>query len=245
MEHSFLMDTDFNNNLEQIIIRSDTKNSFTFAILNPLYQKDKNENSTEHSHVFSIVLINFLEFMQLKKLTDFDVKGLTKDEIYLNLICLIFNEYISNMKEDIAQWDFFVPNFIKEDKYKININLIKNKDTKRLISLSDKIEYIFKIILGSFNRKRKKPIGIMKDSTVVFFNDMVEKIDKHIENLLNINRDYRFQQIDLLNFSDYFDMKFNRDGSGNIYPDTKVNFDKGIQTEIEKDKKGTDLKNKK
>ena len=32
------------------------------------------------------------------------------------------------------------------------------------------LEYIFKIILGSFNKKRKKPIGIFTENTVKLFN---------------------------------------------------------------------------
>ena len=41
-----------------------------------------------------------------------------------------------------------------------------------------------------------------------------------------------------MNFNDYFDLKFDRDAAGNIYPDTSIEFDKGIQTDITKDKKG-------
>ena len=238
IEQSFLMNDEFNDNLEKIIIKSNGKDAFTFAVLNPLYKKDETENSTEHAHVYSLIIINFLEFLQLKKLSDYQVKGLTKDEIYINLISLMFNDYMKNMKDDINRWDFFIPNFIKEDKYKINLDLIKNKDTKRLVQSNEKLEYIFKIILGSFNKKRKKPIGIMKDSTVVYLNDMIIKIEKLIEKLLDINRDYRFQKIDLMNFNDYFNMKFDRDAAGNIYPDTSIQFDKGIETDITKDKKG-------
>lgn len=244
LENSFLMNDDFNDNLEKIIIKSEGKKQFTFAILNPLYQKDVNENSTEHAHVYSLIIINFLEFLQLKKIIEYDVKGLTKDEIYLNLICVLFNDYMTDMKDDINRWDFFVPSFIKEDKYKINTDLIKDDTTRKLIKSSEKVEYIFKIILGSFNKKRKKPIGIMKDSTVVFFNDMVDNINNFIEKLLDINREYRFQKIDLLNFNDFFDMKFDRDGSGDVYPDTSIEFEKGIQTDIQKDKKGKDFKKK-
>ncbi|NCU26031.1 hypothetical protein EOM86_04835, partial [Candidatus Nomurabacteria bacterium] len=77
------------------------------------------------------------------------ITGLTKDEIYINLICTLFNEYINNIKDDIESWEFFVPNFIKEDKFKINIDLIRNKDTQKLIKSSEKVEYIFKVSCGS------------------------------------------------------------------------------------------------
>ena len=42
--------------------------------------------------------------------------------------------------------------------------------TKDYLEQDPKLEYIFKIILGSFNKKRKKAIGIFTDNTVKLFN---------------------------------------------------------------------------
>jgi hypothetical protein len=141
------------------------------------------------------------------------------------------------MKDDIDNWDIIIPEFIKDDKFKLNINLIRNKDTKEYVMSSPKVEYVFKIILGSYNKRRKKPVGIMTEGSVDLFNKMVDRIDRHLENLLTINRDYRFQKIDLLNFAEYFDMQFDKDAAGEIYPDTTINFEKEPETEITKGKK--------
>ena len=237
-KNSFLMDEEnFNSNMEKIIVRIEGDDKFTFEILNPLYAKNIDTNSTEHAQIFSLVIMNFLEFLQLKDINHYTPKGLTKDEMYINLISVLFNDYLLNMKDDIAEWDIIIPEFIKDDKFKININLIRNKDTKELVKSSPKVEYVFKIILGTYNKKRKKPIGIMTEGSVDLFNKMVEKIDKHLEELLNVNRDYRFQKIDLLNFADYFDMKLDKDAAGEIYPDTKIEFQKEEETEMQKGKK--------
>jgi hypothetical protein len=84
----------------------------------------------------------------------------------------------------------------------------------------------------------KKPIGVMTDSTVEMLNKMVERIKKHIENLLEINRDYRYQKIDLLNFAEYFNMKYDKDAGDEVYPDVGIQFEKEPETEITKGKKG-------
>ena len=239
-QNSFLMsDGEYNENLEKIIIRINGDDKYSFAVLNPLYQRNSEENQTEYSHVFSLILMSFLEFLQLKEIEKVKITGLTKDEIYINLICTLFNEYINNIKDDIESWEFFVPNFIKEDKFKINIDLIRNKDTQKLIKSSEKVEYIFKVILGSYKKHKKKPIGVMKESTVDFFNKMVDRISKHIESLLNINRDYIFQKVDLLNFNDYFNIKFDRDAAGDVYPDMNKPLS---QPEMGNSKKGKDGK---
>jgi spore coat polysaccharide biosynthesis predicted glycosyltransferase SpsG len=49
------------------------------------------------------------------------------------------------------------------------MELIPNKLTKQIISENKKFEYIFKVILGSFNKKKKKPIGIFTDKTIQIF----------------------------------------------------------------------------
>jgi hypothetical protein len=238
MGSSFLMkDDEFNDNLEKIMIRVDGDDKYSFEILNPLYQRTKDENFSEHSQIFSIILVNFLEFLQLKTIDNYKPKGLTKDEMYINLISILFNDYMENMKDDILRWEITIPDFVKDDKFKININLIRNKDTQEFIKSSEKIEYIFKVILGSFQKKRKKPIGIMTDKTVELYNKIIDKITTHIEELLNINREYRFQKIDLLNFADYFDMKIDTDSQGQVYPDISVKFDKEAETTNKKGKK--------
>jgi len=239
IDNSFLMeDGEYNNNLEKIIIKIDGNDRYTFEILNPMFEKNRDNNMTEHSQIYSLIIINFLEFLQLVNIEKYKPKGLTNDEMYINLICDIFNDYIFNMKEDIEKWDIIIPEFIKKDKFKININLIRNNKTREYIKSNSKIEYIFKIILGSYNKKRKKPIGIMTDNTVELLNNMVVRIKKHIDNLLNINKEYRFKKIDLLNFGEYFNLKTDKDGSGEIYTDIGVQFEDEEKTEITKGKKG-------
>jgi hypothetical protein len=234
----------FNENLEKIIIRIDGDDKYSFEILNPLFQRNNEDNLTEHSQVFSLIIVNFLEYLQLVNIEKYKTKGLTDNDMYINLICTLFNDYMANMKEDVEKWDIIIPQFIKNDKFKININLIRNKDTRELIKSGDKIEYVFKIILGSFNKKRKKPVGVMTENTVELFNKMVERINKHIEIQLNINREYRFKQIDLLNFADYFDMKFDQDAAGEEYPDVGIQFEKEPTTQELKGKKGKTTKKK-
>jgi len=237
--NSFLMvNGEYNDNLERIIIRIDGDDRYTFEILNPLFERNTDDALTEHAQVFSLVLVNFLEFLQLINIEKYKPKGLTNDEMYINLICALFNDYMEDIKEDIEKWDIIIPEFIKKDKFKINLNLIRDKNTRNFIKMNDKIEYIFKIILGSYNKRRKKPIGVMTESTVDMFNKMVERIKTHIDNLLELNKDYRFQKIDLLNFGEYFNMVYDTDSKGDIYPDIGIQFEKEPETEIGKGKKG-------
>ena len=69
------------------------------------------------------------------------------------------------------------------------------------------MEYIFKVVLGSLGKTKKKPIGVFTEQTLTLFNQFVEKLNLFIDNKLNINRNYELQKNDLLNFKDYFHLK--------------------------------------
>lgn len=236
IENSFLMDPDtFNDNLEKIVIKIDDKPKYSFEILNPLYKRMELTNNTEHVQTYSLILLKFLEFLQLVNFDKTKLSKFTKDELYVELMCNLFNEYIKNNEKNILNWDFAIPSFFKEDKFKINIDFIPNEETKKYIKSDEKIEYIFKCILGSFNKKKKKPIGVFTETTLILFNDFIDKIEVFIEKLLKINRERELQKTDLKNFKDYFNLKYEVDSTGEIYPD--------MYDEFEEDT-GEDKKNK-
>jgi hypothetical protein len=232
---------DFNDNLEKIVIKVEGNDEMSFEILNPLYKRVSYQNTAEYVEMYSLILLNFLEFCQLIDINSYKVKANIKDEIYIDLICQLFNEYIDNIKKDIEEWNINIPAFFRDEKFNINIDLLNNKKTVDHLKSDKKIEYIFKVILGSFNKRRKKPVGIFNDQTVEIFNQFVDKINKHVDKLLNINREYNLQKSDLLNFNDYFKLHFNIDNSGKLFPDVYNHFK---DVEISGTKKNKDKKSK-
>jgi hypothetical protein len=114
--------------------------------------------------------------------------------------------------------------------------LIPNKLTNDIISESDKLEYVFKVILGSFNRKRKKPIGIFTENTIILFNTFVDKIDHIVDLHLNKLREIDLTRGGLLDFQDFFEIKYDKDGSGEVYPDVYDTFEKEPSSEKKKGK---------
>lgn len=218
LNNSFLMD-DFNENLEKIIIRINGNDEHSFEILNPSYEKMNMDNKTEYLETYTLILLNFLEFLQLVDFEKIKLKEITKDELYIELISAIFNNYADDIKKDLSEWIISIPDFFTEDKFRINTFLLKNEKTIELIKSNGKIEYIFKLILSSFNKKKKKPIGIFNEKTIELFNKEVDKISNYLEGVLKINREYMLRNNDLLNFKDYFNVKYSTDADQQIYPD--------------------------
>ena len=236
-EGSFLMDDDFQKNIEKLIIRNSNAD-MSFELLNPLYSRLSENNDTEFVEIYTLILINFLNFCQSVNLTDLKLKGQTKDEIYIYLICKLYNIYIGEVKQDLLDFDFVVPDFFDKEKFKINTELIKNKVTKEYLSESEKLEYIFKVILGSFSKKRKKAIGIFTDNTVKLFNKFIDDIEDHIGTYLQRISEIELTRAGLLDFGDYFDIVYDVDGDGEVYPDVYSEFEKGNGDSKKKKDKG-------
>lgn len=232
---SFLMEDEYQNNLEKLLIRTRTKD-LSFELLNPLYKRISDNNSTEFVEIYTLILVNFLNFCQSVDLGDIKLKGDKKDEVYLYLMCKLFNIYVSEVKQDLLDFDFTVPAFFDKEKFKINTELLSNKLTKEYLQESDKLEYIFKVILGSFNKKRKKAIGVFTDNTVSLFNGFVDDISNHIERYLNKVHEVELNRAGLLDFGDFFEIKYDQDAEGEVYPDIYSEFEKGVSPD--KKKKG-------
>lgn len=234
-KNSFLMNSDFQKNIEKLIIRT-KDGDHSFELLNPLYKKMSIDNSTDFVEIYTLILVNFLNFCQSINIEDIKIKGNSKEECYIYIISKIYNIYLSQVKEDLLDFDFEVPEFFNKDKFKINTELLTNKLTKSYIEEDPKLEYIFKVILGSLNKKKKKAIGIFTENTVILFNKLIDTINNHIEKYLGKIHEIELTRSGLLDFSDYLDIKYDVDGSGMTYPDVYSDF--GGESTEDKKKKG-------
>lgn len=233
-DSSFLMNDKFQDNLEKIVVRVKGKDA-SFEILNPLYTRISSDNSTEFTDIYTLILLNFLTFCQSVNLDDIKLKGERRDLLYIYLICKLFNIYVADVRDDLEAFEFVIPQFFDKEKFKINRELIGNKLTREIIDESDKLEYIFKVLLGSLNKKRKKPIGVFTDSTVVLFNNFVDKINTLLDNHLKKMREVQITQAGLLSFDDFFEINFDTDANNEVYPDV---YDEIQKASDKKDKKG-------
>ena len=215
---SFLMDGDFQKNVEKLLVRTDDS-EINFQILNPLYTRISSINNTEFVEIYTLLLVNFLNFCQSIDYDTIKLNGIKRHDVYLYLMSKLFNIYVSEVKEDLLNFDFTIPEFFDKHKFRINKELVPNKLTQTLIEEDKKLEYIFKIILGSFSTKKRKAIGIFTQSTLDLFNRFVDRINNLIDEYLNKKSEKELTQNQLVDFSKWFDLKIDKDAEGDVYPD--------------------------
>lgn len=164
------------NIIEGIIIKAGEKIaqvvSYEFEILNEAYEKEN-----ESRDFYDIVISDLNEF-----LADYNIPMLeaeNKDQLYLNIICNIFNNYCEQrtVNESIDEKYLMPPQFGYNGK--LNKALITNKETIEWINKAPIYEALFKVFLSSF-RKYKKPYGLLTDAIVNKFNSYVTLINGYI-----------------------------------------------------------------
>jgi len=237
---SFLKSTGFQNNLEKIIIRfPKTQQEYTLEILNPMYQKTILKTDSEFSDVYSILLFNFMQWILTVDLDTIEISGTTRELVYINLISKLYNMYIQKYEKNILDFIFVVPPFFNNEKFRINQQLIKNQTTIDLINKHSKLEYVFKILLSSFQREHKKSIGIINEIALKHLNDLVRNIQLKVEDQFNYNIKLDAHAYQLKDLSKYPNIKWEEDSKGRVYPEIGKLFN-----DTESDKKKLDLKKK-
>ena len=161
--------------IEGIIIKSGDQllqvQTYEFQILNETYQRI--ESSRDFYDLTLLRINSFMDNYNYPQLTE-----KASDELYLDLVCDIFNNYCKagNISEDVD------PKYLNPPSYgyagDLNLLLISNLDTIKILEKGDKIhESVFKIMLSSF-RKYKKPFGLLSESHVQKFNTYVYFINE-------------------------------------------------------------------
>ena len=223
-KHSFLMeDGDYQPNIQRLIIRTN-ENDYKYEVLNPLYQKSSSTVQTDFTEIYTLILLNFLSYTQNIDVDDIKLSGSKKDSIYINLISKLYNMYMNDTSEELEGFEFEIPKFFNKDKFKINVDFIKNQLTKKYIEQNDRFEYIFKCVLGSFRHKKPKAIGVFTDNSLVLFNNFIDKIDEVIDTYLNKIKEDQLRNSQLMDYGDYHKFKYDVDGAGEVYPDVYTEF---------------------
>jgi hypothetical protein len=162
--------------IEGLIIKSGDKInqviSYEFELLNEAYEKEN-----ESRDFYDIIISDLNEFLTAYNIPMLEAEN--KDQLYVNIICNIFNEYCKSKRvnENIDEKYLTPPQFGYAGK--LNKKLITNGETKKWIEKAPIYEALFKVFLSSF-RKIKKPYGLLTEAIVTKFNSHVNLINGYV-----------------------------------------------------------------
>lgn len=196
MENSFLKDG-LDKSIEGLVFRFYDPNAeavedsvFLAKLVDPLFQQAAIERaekqraeakkSDDYIWITVIDLMNYIERFNSAELRSLQMDGETADERYVSLINSIYLKFIEEFGDKYAGLEINIPDYLKQDEFDVNFDLVKNQQVTDLIDKNPNFKEIYRILLNVF---RKKNIRIGAS----FFNQaMKEILHSQINKIMNI-----------------------------------------------------------
>lgn len=167
---------------DSIIFRFKTKDGGTYVAktVDPLISSnaDMNEEVPESrvpSDLYSIALMDIYSFI-IERGLNYRLRERTPEFRYLELICLLFNDFIESNIERYKGVDFSEPDFLKSKEFDLNKKFIDNEKTLELMSMDRSYEQLFKIMIAGLRKKRRRTYGLLTQSMVNQINLIIDEI---------------------------------------------------------------------
>ena len=141
-------------------------------------QKRKEEKPSDF---LGITILDVMNFILEKGVDSFSSRGNTNDERYVSFISSVFVEFLNEYSQRYKGADFQEPPYLKKDEFRINKKFITNKDVIKYLEEDEAFESLFKLILNSFRKIKKRAGGIINQGALDQFNILIQEIQKRVD----------------------------------------------------------------
>jgi len=180
-----------NENLKSIVFRfyyaGKETGAYIGKMIDPLFKHRTKDNEKIHDigvndYVYLIIidLMNFIEKYTIRDLKRMVKLGPNQYDNYILLMNAIFKEFIAEFGEKYFNIKIEPPKFMQNDIFDINSDMLDDNAVKVLLDIHPNYKEIYKILLNFFRKKRKKPNGIFDKNLLMYFNDLVNKLNKYV-----------------------------------------------------------------
>lgn len=185
-----LKSTALNNGLENPIdsiifkFMSDDGSEIVHAkVIDPVITQINRTNDVEREpqDLYGIILSDVVEYVKTTGLQKYSLAKGSYDERYLELICQIYNQYMKKNEYKYEGIEIDPLSFASVPQFDLNTGFITDLKTRELIKKSTVNKHIFKIMMSSFSKPKKKPTGTMTQILVDDTLDLAKKIKEKVE----------------------------------------------------------------
>lgn len=162
-------------------IKPGEKEYYSAKLIDPiLHELRRNKKPRRKpNHMYQIAMLDIVEFIEQVDMSRYMLTSDSQEDRYIELISLIFNDYVSTNGHKYVGVDFEVPDFAKNPEFDVNIDFVKNARTKDILS-NDHMKNLFKIFLSSFRKYRKNATDILTDTVISSINNIVDSIESKV-----------------------------------------------------------------
>jgi cytidyltransferase-like protein len=142
--------------------------------------KAKKRVEEKPSDFLGITILDVMNFILEQGVETFEVEGTTEDERYISFISDVFSKFLDEYGYKYKGADFQEPEYLKREEFRLNRNLITDRRVLRYLEEDEAFESLFKLILNSFRKIKKRAGGIITPGIIDQFNSVVSSIEKMV-----------------------------------------------------------------
>ncbi len=184
--HSSTLNSDLNKEIDGLVLTFiDGKNIKNFKFQSPLKENKQEERKSSDS--YQIAVLRLVEYFNN---FDFNTIKLEKEdtvERYIELLSAAFNLFVSENIKSFIGVDFNKASFANDPEFDLNPKFIQNLETYKLIDDSKELSELFKIMLGTFRKKKVKENSIIGGDVYFTLNNIIENIRNRVFEIVDEN----------------------------------------------------------
>ena len=142
--------------------------------------KAKKRTEEKPSDFLGITILDVMNFILENGVDTFDAEGSTEDEKYISFISDVFSKFLDEYGYKYKGADFQEPEYLKKEDFRLNKNLITDRRVLKYLEEDESFESLFKLILNSFRKIKKRAGGIITAGIMDQFNSLVSSIEKRV-----------------------------------------------------------------
>jgi len=155
--------------------------------------------SQKPSDFLGVTILDVMNFILEDGIDSFEAVGDTEDKRYVSFISDVFVRFLDEHGSKYKGTDFEEPSYLKKEEFRLNRDMIDDDRVVSLLDEDDAYEPLFKLILNSFRKIRKRPSGIISGDIIEQFNMVVKDINNYIEK----NKEESVKESEIPSFSGF------------------------------------------
>jgi hypothetical protein len=116
-------------------------------------------------------------------LKQYTLKETDHDDRFLELMCLIYNQYIEKNEYKFQGVEMDPLSFTDMPQFDLNIGFITNEKTREFLEKTKINKVIFRILVSSIIRPKKKATGTLTETLLNDLKLIVSKINNKVDNV--------------------------------------------------------------
>jgi len=180
------LNNDLDKPIEGIVFRfgeeDNGKEPILSKMVDPVFTemaKEKYSKRSEEkpSDFLGLTIMDIMNYILEEGVESFNVAGDSDDERYISFMSDVFVKFLGEYAYKYRGADFQEPDYLKKDEFRLNLDMIKDKRVLKYLDTDDSYESLFKLMLNSFRKIRKRASGIITAGIIDQFNIVVSDIE--------------------------------------------------------------------